>query len=98
MCGRYTLTKVGPELKKRFKLSSAELKALKEELRARFNIGPGQHLPIITKDDKGRHIELMRWGYMPHWAKDFKIGYRFINAKSETVFEKPTWKNAILNR
>ncbi len=99
MCGRYTLYQTG-ELRQRFGLDEAEIEEIEDDLKARYNIAPSQILPaIIEKDDK-RHIELMQWGYMPHWAKDQKsvFKYKTFNTRSEGVFDKPTWKSAILHR
>lgn len=48
-------------------------------------------LPVITTEG----LELMRWGLVPQWAKDEKIGYKLINARSETVFDKPMWRSII---
>ena len=52
-------------------------------------------MPIIIKTQLGSSAELMRWGLIPHWAKDIKIGYKLINARAESVFEKPMWRSAI---
>ena len=48
-------------------------------------------MPVITKDG----LKLMKWGMVPVWAKDEKIGYKMINAKSETIFEKPSWSRPV---
>lgn len=57
----------------------------------RYNVAPTHTMPIVT--DTG--TTLMRWGLIPKWAKDEKIGYRLINARSESIFEKPIWKAVI---
>lgn len=96
MCGRYTLYQT-KELKERFNLAqSKELDKLLEGLRANYNVAPGQELPVITQNSP-RKLNLMRWGLVPHWAKDQKIGYHMINARAETVFSKPAWKYPVLN-
>lgn len=59
-----------------------------------YNVAPTQVMPVVTQD--GPH--LMRWGLIPKWAKDAKIGYSLINARSETIFEKPLWKNLIVKQ
>lgn len=96
MCGRYTLYEVD-DLPDRFEVDPAELAALKDELKERYNISPTQLLPTITADSDKRHVQIMRWGYMPHWAKDPKsvFKYKTFNARSEEIFDKPTWKGAI---
>jgi putative SOS response-associated peptidase YedK len=96
MCGRYTIYQTG-ELKSRFKLPQKEIDALHDELKARYNAAPGQNLPVVTSGDEGRHIGTMRWGLIPAWAKDEKVGYRLINARDDSVFTKPTWKRPVLH-
>jgi putative SOS response-associated peptidase YedK len=56
-----------------------------------YNAAPTQIMPVITRDG----LQMMRWGLIPEWAKDEKIGFRLINARSESVFEKPIWKSLI---
>ncbi len=88
MCGRYTI--IEPEgLEQRFNLS------IGDKIRPNYNAAPSQTLPVITNTAEGKHLELMRWGFLPVWAKDPKIGYKLINARSESVFDKPMWKRAI---
>jgi putative SOS response-associated peptidase YedK len=96
MCGRYTIYQTG-ELANRFKTSQKELDKLLGELKAHYNAAPGQNLPVIT-EYKGRHLSAMRWGLIPIWAKDRNIGYKLINTRSETVFERPSWKRPILRQ
>ena len=64
---------------------------------ARFNVAPSQEvLTVITDRESGeRDARLMRWGLIPNWAKDTKIGYKMINARSETVREKPAYRGLI---
>ncbi len=52
-------------------------------------------MPVIIQNDSGRHIELMKWGLIPVWAKDPKIGYKLINARDDGIFEKPMWRSVI---
>lgn len=59
-----------------------------------FNITPSQSLPIIVQGDSGREAIEARWGLVPSWAKDPKMGNRMINARSETVAQKPSFRNA----
>ena len=98
MCGRYSLATTPKEIEKRFNVDPKNLEIQKDRIKARYNIGPGQNTPVIVLDDTGnKTIELMRWGYLPFWAKDINEGYRYINARDDSVFNKPTWKKAILN-
>ena len=62
------------------------------ELKQRFNISPGQDAPVIAAKEDGNSLVMFRWGLIPSWAKDASIGYKMINARSETITEKPTFK------
>ena len=62
-----------------------------------FNISPGQTIPAITYENEELIIEGFRWGFTPHWAKDPEIGMRMINARSESIHEKPAFRNAFAN-
>lgn len=59
-----------------------------------YNVAPTQTMPVITQDG----LQMMRWGLIPAWAKDEKIGYKLFNARSESVFEKTIWKQLITRR
>jgi len=58
----------------------------------RYNIAPGQNVPAVVHDGQRRRIGLLRWGLVPSWAKDDKIGYKMINARAETLMAKSTFK------
>lgn len=93
MCGRFTL---GTDLKiiaERFATPALTLEAPKP----RYNIAPTQ-LVIVVGDDGERYMKQMRWGLIPSWAKDPSIGNRMINARAETLAEKPAFRNALKNR
>jgi putative SOS response-associated peptidase YedK len=90
MCGRYTLHQKADNLAKRFNLAKVPAKNPEN-----YNVAPGQMMPVITEDENGRHLEIMRWGLVPQWAKDPSIGYKLINARSESIFEKPMWRNVV---
>lgn len=96
MCGRYTLFATG-ELRERYKLQKKELDAIHEGLKERYNIAPSQLVPTVYEKDGKRHMELMKWGFMPIWSKDPKsiFKYKTFNARSEDIFDKPLWKRAI---
>ncbi len=67
--------------------------------RPRFNIAPTQVIPLVRAGGGGRREWApCRWGLIPSWAKDLKIGARMINARSETASEKPSFKRALLSR
>lgn len=91
MCGRYTLD--NPQaIIERFSVSLYDDSVIK--LTPRFNIAPGQKAPVIFETNGERHAKLMTWGLIPSWSKDRKIGYRMINARAETIDEKPSFRNA----
>src|SRR5262245_30482692 len=93
MCGRFLMMTSGPALAERFDLSSFP------ELKPRYNITPSQQVPMVRLGaDGGRQLELLRWGLVPSWADDPAIGYRMINARSETVSEKPSFRAAFKHR
>jgi hypothetical protein len=65
-------------------------------LKPRFNIAPGQEAPVIFQADGKRSIELFQWGLIQSWAKDPAIGNKMINARAETLTEKPSFKRLSL--
>jgi putative SOS response-associated peptidase YedK len=87
MCGRFTLD---PTTKffERFDISN------RIELTARYNIAPSQDVPVIVRNSPNR-IVMMRWGLIPHWAKDESISYKMINARAETITEKPSYRGLL---
>src|SRR5690606_29160751 len=92
VCGRYTLTDPGEELIRHF-----QLPGLPQEYRPRYNIAPTQPVLAIIDAD-GRRAGMLRWGLIPSWAKDPAIGNRMINARAETVAEKPSFRTALRRR
>ncbi len=69
-------------------------------LRARYNVAPTQTVPIVRRkhESEGRELVLTRWGLIPGWAKDAKIGYKTINARAETVATMPSFRSAFRKR
>ncbi len=61
------------------------------------NISPGQDIPVVI-DPVTRNVQLFRWGLIPGWAKDPRIGYKMINARAETVAEKPSFRVSFQSR
>ena len=92
MCGRFTLTSNLDDLQGRFGFEALDL-----DYRPGYNIAPTQQVLTVTNDGK-RRAELMRWGLVPFWAKDVKVGYRMINAVGETVATKPAFRAAFRKR
>lgn len=69
------------------------------EVEARYNIAPSYFVPVIRHNkEQQRKLGMLHWGLIPHWAKDRKIGYKMINARSETVRQKPSFRNAFQRR
>jgi len=93
MCARYTLRTGAQSIKDLFSLDEVP------EMPARFNVAPTQEIPAITESREGeRAMRMLRWGLIPHWAKDMSIGHTLINAKSETLAEKPAFRTAFERR
>lgn len=92
MCGRFGL-EYGEDFYPRFKI-----KNLLTGFKSNFNISPGSEVPIIKKDDNQNIVQLMKWGFVPHWADDSKIGFGMFNARIETVQEKPSFRSSFINK
>jgi putative SOS response-associated peptidase YedK len=94
MCARYNLRLTGTELRE---FLDAETKV--GRLKPRYNISPSQLVLTLSLDEVGeREIKERKWGLIPVWAKEPKIGYSLINARAETVCEKPAFRAAIKKR
>lgn len=63
-----------------------------------YNVCPTVQIPVVTSDDGSRHLRAMRWGFIPHWYKKPSGGPLLINARSETIAEKPAFRNACRER
>ncbi|MFT4552616.1 MAG: putative SOS response-associated peptidase YedK [Chlamydiales bacterium] len=87
MCGRFTITSDGPSILKRFGLDQKEF-----PFHPRYNLAPGQIAPVITKNSS-RQVFAMKWGLVPHWAKDPNVGFKMINARAETLAQKPSFRH-----
>ena len=68
------------------------------EYAGRYNIAPGSEVVAIAGEGGERQMRLMRWGLVPSWAKDYTIGQRMINARAETVEEKPAYRASFKRR
>jgi len=91
MCGRFALNATPQDLINAFGAVSAD------DFPRRYNIAPTAMIPVVRERD-GRHVELMRWGLIPSWARDESIGAKMNNARAETVTEKPSFRNAFARR
>lgn len=93
MCGRYTLTVDKDELSERF-----ECPLVASDYRPRYNAAPAQVMPVLVNDRGQKRWSMMRWGLVPHWAKDSSIGNKLINARLETADSKPAFRDSFLRR
>jgi len=92
MCGRFALYSDKVTLARHFEVDEPP------DLLPRYNIAPTQNIPIVREEGGNRRFALARWGLIPHWAQDKKIGYSMINARAETVASKPAFRNAFKHR
>ena len=92
MCGRYSLIADIQELARQFEFDGTGF-----ENSPRYNVAPTQSVLTVTNREE-RQGEFMRWGLIPSWAKDPSIGNRMINARGETVAQKPSFRNALQRR
>ena len=93
MCGRYSLTATAKKLAETF-VDYADVPA---DMPPRYNIAPSQPIAVIANNER-HQVEFFQWGLIPSWAKDPKIGNRMINARSETLAEKPSFRTAYRRR
>jgi putative SOS response-associated peptidase YedK len=92
MCGRFTLSTRPQAVATLFGLGAVP------DLPPRYNLAPTQPLAVVRQGDAGRSFSLMRWGLVPSWADDLKIGNSLINARCETVAQKPAFRTAFRRR
>ena len=92
MCGRYSLIADIQELARQFEFDGSGF-----DNSPRYNVAPTQSVLTVTHREE-RQAEQMRWGLIPSWAKDASIGNRMINARGETVAQKPSFRNALQRR
>jgi putative SOS response-associated peptidase YedK len=86
MCGRFSITTPWEALKERFEVDIPE-----DQYQVRYNVAPGQNMWVIPGESP-KEARLYHWGLVPHWAKDPKIGNHLINARAETITEKPAFR------
>ncbi|QDQ97096.1 SOS response-associated peptidase [Tomitella fengzijianii] len=103
MCGRFATTITDREMRSMFDVDEAEV--VGEELPASYNVAPTQPMRMVLErppaDEEGepvRQVRTARWGLVPSWAKDRSIGNKLINARSETVTTKPSFRSAARSR
>lgn len=97
MCGRASLTKNEKELELRFNATFYSEDIERYNPLPNYNLGPGQFHPVIMNQDPS-HFQYLRWGLIPFWAKDEKNAYKMINARAESILEKPAFKSSFKSR
>jgi putative SOS response-associated peptidase YedK len=100
MCGRFALFAERHALVKRFNLSESPEPSEPSLFPPppRYNIAPTQSVAAVRATPAGRVLSYLRWGLIPSWSADPKIGYKLLNARSETVAEKPSFRSAFKHR
>jgi putative SOS response-associated peptidase YedK len=99
MCGRFARSKGLEAIVKRFVLDAIRERWATDPLVSapHYNVAPSQMAPVIVQDES-REIRPMRWGLVPSWAKEQSIGQKMINARAETLAEKPSFKRLLFTR
>ena len=92
MCGRFAQSSDPKRLAKEFKVAEVP------QVEARYNVAPTQEILAVREGADGREVSFLKWGLIPSWSKDASIGARLINARSETVTEKPSFRQAFKER
>ncbi|PSL34321.1 putative SOS response-associated peptidase YedK [Planomicrobium soli] len=92
MCGRYSLFADYSAILERFGIE--EISIDESDYSPSYNIAPSQQVVAVVNDGTKNRLGLLRWGLIPPWTKDSKIGYKMINARAETAAEKPSFRNA----
>jgi putative SOS response-associated peptidase YedK len=94
MCGRFTLHTPESRIREVFNLEHSPPLGLQP----RYNIAPSQQVPIIRDTEAGPEMVMAKWGLIPHWSKEAKTKYSTINARIESVAEKPTYRTPFKHR
>lgn len=95
MCGRFTLFAEYDDILNRFDIEAA----IEQDLyQPSYNIAPSHSVLSVINDGTQNRLGYLRWGFVPSWAKDEKAGYKMINARAETLAEKPSFRHAFKHR
>lgn len=92
MCGRFTMSIDADDVRTQLALGQMPI-----DWKARYNIAPSQEVATVP-DPTNRDVVMMRWGLVPYWAKDPSIGFKTINARAETLLEKPSYKHSFQHK
>ena len=90
VCGRYVQASSPDLLAERFAVDDVRI----EEHEARYNVAPRAEVPVVRRRQDRTVLSSLRWGLVPSWAKDPKVGDRLINARAESVADKPAYRTA----
>jgi putative SOS response-associated peptidase YedK len=93
MCGRFVVYSNLEQLKQHFPIDRAL-----SEAKPNYNVAPEQEILTIFRQVSLNVLEKLHWGLVPHWAKDISTGYKMINARSETIATKPSFRDAFKKR
>ena len=89
MCGRFELHSAFEIIARLFGLTGGDV-----AMPAGFNIAPGRDIAIVVNEDGANRLAVCRWGFVPAWGKELNDGYKMINARAETIAEKPSFRQA----
>jgi len=93
VCGRFALARCPDEVARVFDLAECA------DYPPRYNIAPGTDIPVIRRSPTNQNVlHLLRWGLVPHWSRDPTLGSRLINARAESLTEKPSFRSAFTRR
>ncbi|MFK4089940.1 SOS response-associated peptidase [Kribbella sp. NPDC020789] len=105
MCGRYASSRDPSELVEEFEIEAGNVRESVQEVGQNYNVAPTNEVIAVVErknrelpDETVRKLTTVKWGLVPSWAKDTSIGSRLINARMETVAEKPAFKKAFASR
>lgn len=93
MCGRFEIHSAREIIAQVFQLGPAAFDVIPN-----YNVAPGQDVAMVVHDGTQNRLRSCRWGFVPSWSKELKTGYKMINARAETVAEKPSFKKAFVNQ
>jgi putative SOS response-associated peptidase YedK len=93
MCGRFALFSTLSQIEEAF-----DIQEVHGELEPSYNVAPTHEVAVVVRREGGNSLEKMRWGLIPFWAKDPKIGSKMINARVETLSEKNSFKRLLKSR
>jgi len=94
MCGRFDCHAEFINIVRSFGASKSSASVIEPDYHPSYNISPSRNVLIVTMQDGDRHLQFAKWGLIPSWAKDPSIGFKMINARAETVSEKPSFKDS----